>query len=383
MRTTMALLLGSIVSIQGNPVQATEMWFYCGSYTTKLGHVDGRGESIGIYTLDSETGAIQKRGSSPPIVNSSHLCPGRDGRFLYSISEIYEYEGRRDGCLTVYSVDPRTKALSHVQMVSSHGPGPAYVSLDRSGRYLLLANYVAGKVVVYPIQSDGRLAAPSADVQHTGSSVNRDRQQEPHPHSIVASPDNRFVFVPDLGTDQIVAYEFDVATGGLKLAPRRNVATPPGSGPRHMAFSPSGRWAFLSLELSSEVMALAYDDGQLQVTGRYSTLPSEFVDPNACAEIRIAPDERHAYVSNRGHDSLAAFRVDAASGTLQRTQIISTAGKVPRNFGNSSDGKWIVAANQDSHSLVSFRRDASTGNLHEVDSVESPSPAVISFIEPL
>ena len=358
-----------------------EYGFLCGCYTTTMGHVDGRGKSIGIYTLDAQTGSIRKRGESPPIVNSSHFCLGRHQRFLYSISEFDEYEGSRDGYLTVLAVDAGSNALSQVHTISSAGPGPAYVSLDRSGRYVLLANYVAGNVVVYPIQVDGRLGRPTANVKHSGSSVNRDRQEGPHPHAIVASPDNQFVYVPDLGTDEIVAYRFDEATGELSPAPKLNVAAPPGSGPRHLVFAPSGKWAFVSLELSSEVMSLAYDGAALKEQGRYSTLPADFNGSNTCAEVRIAPDGRHVYVSNRGHDSIAVFTVDSASGALNRMAVTSSQGNIQRNFAISPDGRWLVAANQDSHTLVSFRRDPETGRLDSGSKIDSPSPAFISFFD--
>jgi 6-phosphogluconolactonase len=376
------LILGSIIASNVTSVQATEMWFYCGCYTTTLGHVAGRGESIGIYTLDSRTGEMRKSGESPPIVNSSYFCLGANGRFLYCISEYDEYEGKRDGCLNVLAVDASTRSLSLIQTISSRGPGPAYVSIDRSGRYLLLANYVAGKVVVYPIRSDGRLEEPSDSIQHTGKSINSERQDRPHPHSIVASPDNRFVYVPDLGTDRIEAYDFDAQTGKLTPNPRLTVIAPPGSGPRHIVFSPPGESAFVSLELSSQVMELAYKQGQLTGIGRYSTLPPNFDGVNTCAEVRVTSDSRHVYVSNRGHDSLAVFGVNSKTGGLHQIEIIHTQGNIPRNFGVSPDGQWVVAANQNSHSLVSFRRDHSTGKLTVVSKIDSPSPAYIHFIGP-
>jgi 6-phosphogluconolactonase len=381
MRMALAVILGSIIQNHSTSVLATEMWFYCGCYTTTLGHVAGRGESIGIYTLDPRNGEMRKRGESPPIVNSSHFCLGTNGRFLYCISEYDEYEGKRDGYLNVLAVDPDTRSLSLIQKISSRGAGPAYVSVDRSGRYLLLANYVAENVVVYPIQSDGRLAEPSDSIQHSGNSTNAERQDGPHPHSIVTSPDNRFVYVPDLGADRIVAYDFNAQIGNLTPNPRLTVAAPPGSGPRHIVFSPSGEFAYVSLELSSQVMALAYKHGQLTKIGCYSTLPSSFDGINTCAEVRVASDSGHVYVSNRGHDSLAIFAVNSKTGGLEQIETANTYGEIPRNFGISPDGQWVVAANQNSHSLVSFRRDHSTGKLMVASKTDSTSPAYIYFID--
>ena len=252
------------------------------------------------------------------------------------------------------AVDSDTRSLTLIQTISSRGPGPAYVSVDRSGRYLLLANYVAGNVVVYPIQSDDRLAEPSNSIQHIGNSSNAERQDRPHPHSIVASPDNRFVYVPDLGTDRIVVYDFDAQAGNLTPHPRLTVVAPPGSGPRHIVFSSSGDMAYVSLELSSQVMALAYEHGRLTEVGRYSTLPPSFDGRNTCAEVRLTSDSRHVYVSNRGHESLAVFGVNSKTGGLQQIETVTTRGEITRNFGISPDGQWVVAANQNSHSLVSF-----------------------------
>lgn len=377
--TAEVALCADEVDVCADHASGSEFLFYCGCYTTKLGHVEGLGDSIGVYALDSQTGAMRKRGQSPPIVNSSHFCLGAHGKYLYSISEFYEYRGKQDGYLTVFEVDNSTKTLSQIQTISSAGPGPAYVSLDRTGRYLLLANYVAGNVVVFPIQADGRLAAPSANIQHSGGSVNPERQVGPHPHSIVASPDNRFVFVPDLGTDTIVAYRFDEATGELMPAPKLNVETPAGSGPRHLVFSPSGKWAFVSLELSSELMLLEYDGQSIKPRERSSTLPRNYEGANASAEVRTTPDGRHVYVSNRGHNSLAVFSFDEANGVLERIAVTSTQGEIPRNFDISPDGRWLVVANQNSHNLVSFCRDHATGLLKEASQVDSPSPAFIAF----
>jgi 6-phosphogluconolactonase len=367
-------------AIIGNPpMSAEELWFYCGCYTTRLGHVEGRGNSIGIYSLDAESGLIRHRGNSPPIVNSSHLCLGPRADYLYGISEWYEYQGKRDGYLTVFSRDRDTRQLHQIQTVSSHGPGPAYVGVDRSGKYLLLANYVAGNVVVYPIQDNGHLGSPTANIMHAGHSVNADRQEGPHPHAIVTSPDNRHVYVPDLGTDRIHAYQFDPSEGTLKPLPDQDVVAPAGSGPRHLVFSHHGAWAFVSLELSSEVLVLKYDGTRLAVVGRHTTLPAGYQGVNSTAEIRVSPDDRFVYVSNRGHNSISVFRIDDLTGRLDNRQTVSTQGEVPRNFGISMDGRWLVAANQNSHSLVSFRRNGDSGQLTPVHTMASPSPVLICF----
>ena len=186
--------------------------------------------------------------------------------------------------------------------------------------------------------------------------------------------------LPDLGIDQIVAYRFDDSTGSLRHLPEYDVNTPRGSGPRHFVFSPSGEWAFLSLELTSEVASYSYRDGIHTEVGRWSTIPADSEEMNTCAEIRVSADGKNVYVSNRGHESLAIFDVDSSSGVLDRKQIVSTEGLIPRNFGISPDDRWLVVANQDSHTLVCFRRDLFNGTLvKEQMKRDCLSPALICF----
>lgn len=365
-----------------NVVLGESMLFFCGTYTTRLGHVDGQARAIRVYALDDDIGRIDLRGESPEVANSSHLCLGPQGKFLYAISEITKFNGRDDGCLTVFALDEPADGLKAIQVTSSHGPGPAYVHLDRSGRFLMLANYVAGNVVVFPILGDGKLGPPTADMRHAGHGVNELRQEGPHPHAIVPSPDNRFVFVPDLGVDRIVAYRFDPESGALTRA-GDDARTPRGSGPRHLVFSPDGEHAYCSLELTSEIAAFDYDSGRLSEIGRWSTLPDGYAGTNTCAEVRITPDGRHVYVSNRGHDSLAAFAVDAETGALRFIETEPSRGRTPRNFGVSPNGKWLVVANQDSNGLAAFKRERESGRLGASgEVVECPSPALIRFAEP-
>lgn len=358
------------------------MRFYCGTYTTRLGHVDGQARGIQIYDLDGTSGKMSLSGESPDIANTSHLCLGADGEHVYAISEIVDYNDQADGCITVLAIDGETGNLNVIQTVSSAGPGPAYVHLDPAGRFLLLANYVAGNVVVYPIRPDGRLEEPVANIMHRGRGENADRQEGPHPHAIVPSPDSSFVFVPDLGIDRIVAYRFDADLGRLTPMPSLDVVTPAGSGPRHFVFAPDGQSAYCSLELSSEVAAFAYSAGKLTPLSRHSSLPQGANVENTNAEIRVAPDGRHVYVSNRGHDSIAVYAMSDALGTIRFVETVETRGKTPRNFGISPDGNWVVVANQDSHNLTSFRRDVTTGRLIPTESqVDCPSPALIRFAE--
>ena len=265
-------------------------------------------------------------------------------------------------------------------VVSSEGPGPAYVSLDHSERFLFLANYAAGNVVVYPIGTDGMLGAPSAMQQHHGSSIHPDRQEAPHPHAIISSPDNAFVYVPDLGLDIIKAYAFDDQTGSLTPAPTLDTPLPPGSGPRHLIFHPSGAYAYATLELSNQAAAYGYSNGKLTLLDLYDTLPEDFTDESTCSELRLRPDGKFLYVGNRGHDSISTFAVSSDSGKLERIQTVSTQGATPRNFGIEPGGRLLVVGNQDSHTLVSYFIDQTTGLLEPTGHVaQAYSPALVAF----
>ena len=378
MQIVRAALVGMLCSC--GAASGEETFFYCGTYTTRLGHVEGQAKGIGIYALDTESGAIRKMGDSPPIANSSHMCFGPNKRFLYAISEVYEFQGKPDGYLTIFTVDAETKGLTELAKVSSRGKGPAYVRLDRTGKYLLLANYVEGNVVVYPIGSDGRLGEPTANVMHHGTSVNPRRQDRPHPHSIVPGPAGLFVYVPDLGIDKIVTYAFDASTGQLAARPDLDVVVRPGGGPRHFEFDPSGKYAFLVLELTSQVVAYRYQDGKLTEVGTYDTLPEDFDGTSHSAEVRVARDGQHVYVSNRGHNSISCFAVDRESGKLTRVQVESTQGEIPRNFGIDPSGRFLVAGNQNSHTMVSYRVDAESGRLAPTGvKIEAGSPVLFLF----
>ena len=354
--------------------------FYLGTYSTKLGHVDGRGEGITRWSLDLETGAMTKQGGPWPVVNASHLCTSPDGAYLYSISEISEYQGRPEGYLTSFAIDSKDHSLRELDTIGAAGAGPAYVHLDRSGRFLLLANYVGGNIVVYPRLKNGQLGEPTATIQHTGSGPNPDRQEAPHPHAIVPSLDNQFLLVPDLGLDLIKVYAFNDETGTLDPQPTLDTPVPPGSGPRHLVFHPSGNYAYASLEMSSQVAAFRYANGKLELINTYRTLPDTFQGESTTAELRITQDGRFLYVANRGHDSLAAFTIDPNSGEPTRIQTISTQGRTPRNFGIDPSDRFIVAGNQDSHTMLSYRIDEQTGKLTPTGKqIATPSPVLFHF----
>lgn len=375
----MVLSICLFTSSCAKKVDSNRAHFYVGTYTLKMGHVHGKAKGISYWSLDLTSGEMKQVGDETAVVNSSHLCLGKNENFLYSISEVSEFDGKKDGYLTVLKVH-KDGSLETLQKVSSEGVGPAYVSLDRSGRFLLLANYVAGNSVVYPIQSDGLLGQPTANVMHQGASVNRQRQEGPHPHSIVPSLDNRFVYIADLGIDKIKAYAFDQSSGALSPRTDLDIVTPAGSGPRHLIFSPDGRHAFVSLEMFSQVAAYSYDNGKLSEVGIYDTLPEGFKGDSSTAEIRISADGRFVYVSNRGHDSIAVFAVDPSKGSLKRVQVSKVGGLVPRNFALDPSGRMLLVGHQNSHTISSFIVDQKTGLLSPTNiTVAAKSPVLLCF----
>jgi 6-phosphogluconolactonase len=269
-------------------------------------------------------------------------------------------------------------------MKASGGTDPCHLIVDATGRNLLVANFASGSVCVLPIGSDGALGDATDFKQHSGSSVDPRRQAGPHAHAVAIDPQNRFVFVPDLGLDQVVIYRFDAATGRLTPNARQPfVATAPGAGPRQLVFHPTGRFAYLINELNSTLTAYSYDAAQGALTELQTlpTLPANFSGPSTCAEVQVHPSGRFLYGSNRGHDSIAIHAI-GPDGRMTSIGHASTSGKIPRNFDISPDGRFLAAANQDSHNIVMFRIEEASGKLSATGSVaEAGTPICVRFME--
>lgn len=374
------LLIYSCKDSSEENIMTDSAYFYLGTYSTALGHVDGKAEGITLWSVNTSSGELKMAGGPWPIVNSSHLCLSRDKKYLYSISEVSEYNGEEDGYLTIFAVNPQTKELTELGTKSSYGVGPAYVSIDKSGKFLLLANYGAGNIVVYPILNDGLLGDAVSNVKHEGSSVNKSRQSVPRPHSMVAGPDNNYVYSPDLGIDKIKTYEFDDISGILTPRADLDVQVPAGAGPRHLVFDPTGKFAYLTLELTSQLAAYKYDEGKLVEVGIFNMLPDNVDKISYSAEVRVSPDGRFVYASNRGHNSIAAFKINLTDGSLERIQIISTEGEYPRNFNIDPGGSVLVAGNQNSHDIITYKIDKETGLLNKVGKlIQAHSPVLFCF----
>ena len=348
---------------------------YVGTYTGP--------NSRGIYAFrfDASTGELRSLGLMAESTNPSFLAVDPKGRFLYAANEISNYESQKSGGISALATDRQTGKLVFLNEVPSRGQGPCYVTLDKTGRYVLVANYDGGSVAVFPVGPDGRLGAASAFVQHTGHGVNPQRQEGPHAHAIELSPDNRFAIAADLGLDELLIYRLDPSRGTLTPNNPPFATVEPGAGPRHLAFLPDGKFLYVINEMQSSITAFSYDAGALRNLGTVSTLPKEFKGNNDAAEIAAHPTGKFLYGSNRGHDSIAVFSIDPAAGTLTPVEYASTRGKTPRNFAIDPTGSYLLVANQDSNSVVGFRIDAKTGRLTPTGQVlEFPSPVCIAFV---
>ena len=360
------------------PRGGSEIPLYIGTYT--------RGRSRGIYLgrFDGASGQVSVDAVVEGIQNPSFLVLNPAGTHLYAVSEVAEFAGSGGGGVVAYAVGPGT-GLRELNRQPTHGAAPCHVSIDATGRYLMVANYAGGNAAVLPIRADGSLGAASDVVQHSGSGPNTRRQEGPHAHFIRTDPENRFAFVVDLGIDQVVGYRFDAAAGTLVPAANAGVTARPGAGPRHLDFHPDGRRAFVINELDSTLTALAYDSatGTMESTGIASTLPSGYSGANSCADVHVAPSGRFVYGSNRGHDSIAVFAIDAAAGAPTAVQHQPTLGRTPRNFTIDPTGRFLIAANQDSDSLTVFAIDPSSGRLSPVgEPVDVPVPVCVRLGRP-
>ena len=350
---------------------AAERDFYVGTYTKKEG-------SKGIYhfRLDTDSGKISGGELAAEAKNPSFLALHPSGKYLYAANEI-----GGSGGVSAFAVEADGK-LKLLDQQPAGGAGTCHVSVDAAGRYVFVANYDAGSIAAFPIQPDGSLGKATATVQHKGASVNAQRQKEPHAHSIYADPKGRLVYACDLGTDKVYAYRLDLEKGTLTPDETATTTIAPGSGPRHLAFHPDGRFAYVINEMANTVTALQRDEtsGALTVFQTVSALPAGSSAKSSTAEIFLHPNGKFLYGSNRGDDSIAVFAI-AADGKLTPVAHTPTQGKNPRNFALDPEGKFLLAANQDSDSIVVFKVDPATGKLTAAgQSVKVSSPVSIQFV---
>jgi 6-phosphogluconolactonase len=354
---------------------------YIGTYTRRESFVDGKAEGIYIYHLDPHSGALTYSAtvSGPGTLNPSFVTLRPDKRCLYAVNEITGGKGPH-GTVSAFAVDPASGHLSYLNQQSTHGLAPCYASVEPKGRYCLAANYETGSLCVLPILPDGRLGEASDTVQFSGSGPHPERQEGPHAHMVLPSPAGDFILAVDLGTDRLMAFRLDPERGTLSPADPPWAAMPPGAGPRHLAFHPQRPLAYVISELTSAVTVLRYAQGAFEALQTLSTLPDGFTGQNLGAEIVAAPSGRFVYASNRGHDSLAIYAVDQASGRLSLVGHESTQGVGPRNFAIDRSGALLLAANQDTDTVVTFWIDPESGTLRPTGHVAAvPTPVCLEL----
>ena len=349
-----------------------------------VGTYTGTGsEGIYAYRFNPEKCELSKIGLVAKTDNPSFITIDPDGQFLYSVNETDSFQNEPTGSVSVFAINRESGRLTLLQRIPSLGAGPAHLSLDSSSRHLMVANYNSGNAAVFPIGKDGRLDPHTAFIQNTGSGVNPDRQSGPHAHFIQATSDNRFVMIADLGIDRVLVYGFDGISGSLTPIDSGFVKLDPGSGPRHIAFHPSGRYVYVLNELTSAVTVFSYESetGRMQKKQTVSTLPGNFHGENTAAEIAVDAKSQFLYLSNRGDDSIGLFSINSKDGSLMPVGWISSGGKTPRHFEIDPTGQWLLAANQNSNNIVLFRIDQVSGKLIQTSlSSDLISPVCIRFL---
>lgn len=352
---------------------------FIGTYTKTGSH--------GIYSLhlDDATGALSTPQLAAELTNPTFVALHPNGRVLYSIGEAGTVDGKPAGVVSAYAIEPGTGRLTLLNQQPSGSISLTHLAADATGRMLVAVSYGGGYVVSFPLAADGRLGAAASLLHHQGPlGPNASRQEKSHAHSVTISPDNRFGFVADLGLDRVFSYRLDLAAGTLAPNDPPFTVITPGAGPRHSKFSADGKFFYVLGEIDGSVTACAYDAARGVATPiqHISTLPAGFKveDPDRAAEIRIHPNGQFLYASNRGHDSIAVFARDAASGRLTLVDITPCGGKEPRNFALTPDGAWLVCAHQNSDTIAVFRVDPATGRLTRTGgTVSVPTPICVLF----
>jgi 6-phosphogluconolactonase len=373
-------LVGISFSRAAVAADAPRIHVFIGTYTQGT-------DSKGIYHswMNTETGELTNPEVVGEVKNPSFVAIHPSGKFLYSVAEIADFEGKPAGGVQAFEIDASTGKLKALNSQSSGGAGPCHCVVDREGKNVLVANYGGGSVACLPINADGTLKPASTFIQHEGKGPNERRQEGPHAHSINIDKNNTFAVAADLGLDKLLVYKFDADLGTLVPNNPPSTSVEPGSGPRHFAFHPNGQFAYVINEMNLTVTAFRYapQHGVLYGFQTISTVPED-VDRNgfSTAEVQVHPSGKFLYGSNRGHHSIAMFEVDQDSGRLTALGQEPTKGKTPRNFAIDPSGKFLLAENQDSGTVVVFAIDQESGKLKAMGAeVAVPKPVCIKFLK--
>lgn len=341
-----------------------------GTYTT------GKSEGIYVYKFNVKTGEFAQENIAKGLKNPGFLTISPDAKYVYSVGEI---EG--GGAVYSFDFDKKTGILTQLNTQSARGDNPCHLSIDKTGKWVIVGNYSSGSLSVLPVEADGSLGKATQTIQHQGRGPNESRQENPHVHSINIAPNNVDVFVPDLGIDKIMTYSLAAKTGKLSDGNPAFTKVKDGSGPRHFTIHPNGKFAYVIQELSGEVTAFDYKNGALTAIQSISTLPKDHTGAFSCADIHISPDGKFLYGSNRTIDNLVIYGIDQKTGKLTYVAHQSVMGKKPRNFMIDPTGNFVLVANQDSDNIVIFKRDMMRGTLTPTGKeIAVPNPVCLKMV---
>jgi len=358
-------------------LSSTTYLLYVGTRTT------GDSKGIYVYSYDAKSAELNCLGLAVETLNPTFLAVDQGERILYSVNEVSDYEGGTSGAISAFAINRATGQLSKINQIASGGADPCYLSLDKTEKYALVANYSGGSVAVFPLLTDGALADATAFIQPAGVGTNLERQEGAHPHWIETTPDNRFALVADLGLDKIFVYRFDSSQGTLAPNKPPFVKLQAGSGPRHITLHPNGKLLYVINELASTLTVISFDasSGSLTVLQTISSLPTGFSGPNDAAEIHIHPNGKFLLGSNRGHDSIGVFSIAPTTGNLALVCHAPTQGRTPRNFEFDLTGSRLLVANQNGNNIVVFEIDGQTGGLTPAgQQLSVPCPVSLRFV---
>lgn len=367
------LAVGMVLSSASQATAAEEPLVFISAFAP------GDKGAIHAFKLNPKTGELTQVARTTDVEHPFFLAVSPDNQYLYSIHAPGKFGGKDNEYVTAYKLEGRTGKLQQLNRQSSLGTASCYLDIDDTGKAVVVANYTTGSIASLPVKADGSLGEAATFIQHKGSSVDPKRQQEPHAHCSVISPDQKYVFAADLGLDKILSYRLDPQTAKLTPSPQPFVRTIPGAGPRHLTFHPNGKQMYVINELKNSITEFDYDPetGFLIEGQTIDTLPPDFKGVSHCADLKFTPDGRFLYGTNRGHDSLAAYSVDE-QGKLSLIEIIPSLGKGPQNLAITADGKYLLCANMPGNNVVVFSIDQQTGKLTAVgDPISIPSPSCI------
>ncbi|WP_374165648.1 lactonase family protein [Arcticibacter sp. MXS-1] len=362
----------SVGSVFMNVAEAQKLDLVIGTYTNK-----GTSEGIYVYEFDCQSGKSTYKNKVTGVSDPSYLAISKDSKFLYAVNE-------GEAAVSAFSFDKQSGAITFLNKKPSKGGAPCYIVTDQSQRHVIVGNYSGGNLSVFPIKEDGSIGDAIQTIQHKGSGVDKERQEGPHVHSTVFSPDQKYVFVSDLGTDQISSYKFNPSSAAQPLSPASPAYTevPKGSGPRHLDFHPSGKFAYSIQEMSGNVSVFQYQQGQLKLIQNISMLDPGFKGKTGAADVHVSPDGKFLYTSNRGDaNDIAVFSINPSNGKLSLKGRSSTLGKGPRNFAIDPTGNYLLAGNHNSDYIVVFKRNKTTGLLADTgERIKVGAPVCLKFV---